>query len=71
VLAGVCGGVGEYFDIDPVLIRLLYLMITLFTAVAPGIVCYLIAIAIVPKAPTIEAPVVKQSIPEVHDTSAV
>ncbi len=53
VLAGVCGGVGEYFDVDPVLIRLIYLMATLFTALVPGLICYLIAIAIVPDAPLI------------------
>jgi phage shock protein PspC (stress-responsive transcriptional regulator) len=51
VLAGVCGGVGEYFDADPVLIRLLYLLATVFTGVIPGILGYLIAIVIVPDAP--------------------
>ncbi len=53
VLAGVCGGVGEYFDVDPVLIRLLYLMATVFTGLAPGILCYVIAIAVVPEQPSI------------------
>ena len=47
VLAGVCGGIGEYFDVDPVLIRLVYLMATVFTGLAPGVLCYIIAIAIV------------------------
>lgn len=50
VLAGVCGGIGEYFDVDPVLIRLVYLMATVFTGFVPGILCYVIAVAIVPEA---------------------
>lgn len=49
VLAGVCGGIGEYFDVDPVLIRLVYLMATVFTGLVPGVLCYIIAIAIVPE----------------------
>lgn len=48
VLAGVCGGLGEYFDIDPVLIRLLYLFVTVFTGLVPGVFCYILAVAIVP-----------------------
>ena len=48
VLAGVCGGLGEYFDIDPVLIRLLYLFITVFTGLLPGLFFYILACAIVP-----------------------
>lgn len=51
VLAGVCGGLGEYFAIDPVLIRLLYLFITVFTGLVPGILCYILAAAIVPLRP--------------------
>ena len=50
VLAGVCGGIGEYFDVDPVLIRLLYLLGTVFSGVVPGVVGYIIAVAIVPEA---------------------
>ncbi len=51
VLAGVCGGLGEYFDVDPVLIRLVYLMATVFTGLVPGLLCYIIAVAIVPEHP--------------------
>ena len=51
VLAGVCGGIGEYFDVDPVLIRLLYLVATVFTGLVPGTLCYIIAIAVVPASP--------------------
>ncbi len=62
VLAGVCGGIGEYFDVDPVLIRLLYLMLTVFTGVVPGIVGYILAILIVPERTiTVHAKVVDDS----------
>ena len=47
VIAGVCGGIGEYFNIDPVIIRLLW---TLFIFVGgSGILAYIIAWIIIPK----------------------
>lgn len=46
VLAGVCGGLGEYFDIDPVLIRALFVLVTL--AGGSGLVLYLILWIIIP-----------------------
>jgi len=52
VIFGVCGGVGEYYNVDPVLIRLAYLMLTVFTAFAPGIIGYFIASIIIPEART-------------------
>lgn len=51
ILAGVLGGVGEYFDIDPVLPRLAYILVTVFTGVVPGALVYVLAAIIVPKAP--------------------
>lgn len=50
-LAGVCGGIGEYFDIDPTLIRLLWLTLTIVTGVAPGVIAYIIAALVIPKPP--------------------
>lgn len=55
VLAGVLGGLGEYFDIDPVIFRLGYLLVVILTAVVPGIVVYIIAALIIPEQPTIVA----------------
>lgn len=51
VLAGVLGGVGEYVDTDPVLIRLIYLIITLFSGILPGVIVYIVAVFIVPLRP--------------------
>lgn len=47
MLAGVCGGIGEYFNIDPTLIRLAWV---LFSALGgSGILAYIIAAIIIPK----------------------
>jgi phage shock protein C len=71
IFAGVMGGLGEYFDVDPVLIRLLYVMATIFTGLVPGVLCYIIAVAIVPKAPRIphSNPVHSESVSD--DSTAV
>lgn len=48
-IAGIVGGVGEYFEIDPILLRLIWLVITIMSGILPAIIVYLIAILIVPK----------------------
>lgn len=48
-LAGVCGGIAEYFEIDPTLVRLAYVFLTIISGVAPGVLAYIIAAAIMPK----------------------
>ena len=47
VLAGVCGGIGEYLDVDPIIIRLLWLLFAL--GMGTGIIVYIIAWLIIPK----------------------
>ena len=49
ILAGVIGGIGEYFDVDPVALRLLWVLILISTGFFPGLIVYLIAILVVPK----------------------
>ena len=51
VFAGVIGGLGEYFDMDPTLLRLAYLLLAILTAVFPALLAYLIACIIVPNRP--------------------
>ena len=48
ILGGVCGGIADYLDADPTLIRLLWAVITLFS-VGIGLLAYLIAWIIVPE----------------------
>ena len=45
MICGVCGGIGEYFDVDPTIIRLLWAVLA---CSGTGIVVYLIAAIIIP-----------------------
>jgi phage shock protein C len=47
VLGGVCGGLGEYFDIDPSLIRLLWVFVVLMGG--SGVLIYIILWVILPE----------------------
>jgi phage shock protein C len=46
VLCGVCGGIGEYFSIDPTIIRLIWVLLG---CTGTGIVAYIIAAIIMPE----------------------
>ena len=48
IVCGVCGGVANYFNVDPTLIRLAFV---LFGCTGTGIHAYLVAAAIVPDEP--------------------
>ena len=49
IIAGVCGGIAEYFSLDPPLVRL---GLVIFCALGgSGIIAYIIAAIIMPKAP--------------------
>ena len=47
-ICGVCGGIAEYFNVDATLIRLLWVLVSLFTAVFMGILAYLICVFVIP-----------------------
>jgi len=49
-IGGVCGGIGEYFNIDPTFIRLAWIL--LIFVFGTGILAYFIAWAIIPRRPT-------------------
>lgn len=51
IFAGILGGLGEYFEVDPAILRLLWILVVIFTGVVPGILAYIIAMFIVPKKP--------------------
>lgn len=48
-LAGVCGGLGDYLGIDPTIIRILFVIIALATAVVPTFIVYFILAAVLPE----------------------
>ena len=56
MLAGVCSGIAEYFDLDPTLVRVCYAVLTIFTTCFPGLLLYLLLILIMPAAPQASAP---------------
>ena len=50
VLGGVCGGIANYFDVDPTLVRILYVALSFFSAAFPGILLYIIMLLLMPEA---------------------
>ena len=54
-IAGVCGGLGEIYNVDANLVRVLLVFLALVTYVAPLVVAYLVAWMILPEGPD-EAP---------------
>jgi phage shock protein C len=55
IFSGVIGGVGEYANIDPTLLRVGFVLITFFSAIFPGIIAYFIAVMIIPVDPGTDA----------------
>lgn len=49
IVAGVIGGVSEYFDVDATLLRIVFLLVLALTGFAPGVVAYVIAALIMPE----------------------
>jgi len=50
-IGGICGGLGEYFDIDPTILRLAWVIITIFSGLMPGTLIYIVAFFIIPQKP--------------------
>jgi phage shock protein C len=48
-IGGVCGGIAEYFDVDPTLVRIVYVVLSIGSAAFPGILIYLLLWLIMPK----------------------
>ncbi len=55
MLGGVCGGLAEYFDVDVSIVRLLFVGLTLVTALFPMTFFYIIAWIVVPQQPPTQA----------------
>ncbi|MBO4754580.1 MAG: PspC domain-containing protein [Bacteroidales bacterium] len=48
-VCGVCGGLAEYFDLDPTLVRVVYFALTFLTSWFPGIIMYFLLVLAMPK----------------------
>lgn len=55
IIAGVCGGLGRYFDVDPVLVRIVFVVLAVTHGI--GILFYLLLMFVVPKEPIQGEPV--------------
>lgn len=51
VLAGVCGGLAEYMEWDPTLVRLIYVIVSLASAAFPGALVYIFLWILMPPSP--------------------
>lgn len=49
MIGGVCGGLAEYFDVDPTIVRVIWVIITLMAGF--GVLAYLILWVIIPQEP--------------------
>lgn len=54
VWAGVCGGIAEYLDFDPVMVRIAYAFLTLFTAFS-GLIFYFVLWIVMPEKNLLES----------------
>lgn len=50
-IAGICGGLGEYLELDPTLIRLILVFLAFITGIFPAVLAYLISWIIIPLKP--------------------
>ncbi|MCI5584063.1 MAG: PspC domain-containing protein [Lachnospiraceae bacterium] len=48
MICGVCGGIGEYFNVDPTLVRLLWVILTI-GGFGVGLLIYILAAVIMPQ----------------------
>lgn len=50
MIAGVCGGIANHFDVDPTLVRVGYVLLSIFSAAFPGLLVYIVLAIIMPDA---------------------
>lgn len=68
VIAGVCGGLGDYFKIDPTIFRILFVLITIFGG--SGVLLYIILWIVIPsesKVKQISEDTVKENVEEIKN----
>ncbi len=48
-IGGVCGGLAEYFEVDPTVVRVGYVLASIFSAAFPGILIYILLWVLIPE----------------------
>lgn len=51
IIAGVCGGIADWLGWSPTLVRILYVLVSVFSAAFPGILVYVILWILMPEEP--------------------
>ena len=54
IIAGICGGIAQYFELDPTIIRVLFVVLSVFAG--GGILVYIILWLIIPQEPDTTEP---------------
>ena len=52
-ILGICGSIGETYDIDPTIVRIMTIFLCLSTGILPLLLTYFIAWIVIPKAPSL------------------
>ena len=56
MIAGVCGGLAEYFGLDVTLVRIAYVVISILSVAFPGILAYIILMFVMPPPDSVAPP---------------
>ena len=56
MIAGVCGGLAEYFGMDVTLVRIAYVLISILSVAFPGILAYIILMFVMPPPDSVAPP---------------
>jgi phage shock protein C len=48
MIAGVCGGLAEWLDMDPTVVRVLYILVSILSAAFPGVIAYIVLMFLMP-----------------------
>lgn len=49
IIAGVVGGLADFFGLDPTLARIIYVLVSIFSVAFPGIIVYIILWILIPQ----------------------
>ena len=49
VISGVCGGIGEYFNVDPSIVRIIWVVGSIFSAGWLGLILYIVCACVLPE----------------------
>lgn len=49
IVSGVCGGVADYFNLDPTVVRLGYVLLSICSSGFPGLIIYIVCALVMPE----------------------